>query len=85
MSCCVNVVNNFVAFPRSASPLLKKKLAPGCLFCLKDKATVRDMVDFPVPAIPFNQKMQLPCGDAAHVAICCWRSVLVPSRHSSSC
>jgi hypothetical protein len=32
-------------------------------------AIVREMVDFPVPAIPFNQNMQLACGDEAHSVI----------------
>lgn len=48
------VGKSFIAFPRSPSPLLKKKLAPSDLAWLKDFATVREIVDFPVPAIPFN-------------------------------
>jgi hypothetical protein len=36
---------------------------------LNDFAMVREMVDFPVPAIPFNQNMHLPCGDEAHSLI----------------
>jgi hypothetical protein len=80
-SCVAIVGKSFLAFPRSPSPLLKKKLAPNDLDWLNDVAIVREMVDFPVPAIPFNQNMHLPWGDAAHSLIWVRISVRVPGRH----
>ena len=56
------VVKNLAAPLRSAWPLEKKKLPPSC-FCLAQlPATVREIVDFPVPATPFNQNMHAPVG-----------------------
>ena len=43
-SCAAIVVKNSAAFPRSRSPLLKKKLAPRTPCFLKRSATVREMV-----------------------------------------
>ena len=54
ISCAAIVVKDRVAFPWSCSPLLKK-LAPRTPCFLKRSATVREMVDFPVPASPFSQ------------------------------
>ena len=57
-----SVVVNLAAPVRSAWPLEKKKLPPNC-FCLAQlSATVREIVDFPVPAAPFNQNMHAPVG-----------------------
>ena len=42
------------------------------------------MIDFPVPAIPFNQKMQLLSSLYVHALICFSTSVCVSSRHSGS-
>lgn len=69
MSCLVRVVKNLVAFPRSPSPLLKKKLTQSMPSFSTDLATVRQMVDFPVPAIPFSQYMGLLREEVAHSAI----------------
>lgn len=60
------VGKSLLALPWSASPLLKKKLAPNNFASLKDSATVREIVDFPVLAILFNQKIYLSCGEKAH-------------------
>jgi hypothetical protein len=68
-SCLAIVGKSFRAFPQSPSPLLKKKLAPSDLVSLKDFAIVREMVDFPVPAIPFNQNMHLPWREQDHSLI----------------
>jgi hypothetical protein len=40
---------------------LKKKLAPSEY--PSNFATIREIVDFPVPAIQFNQKIHLPSAD----------------------
>lgn len=42
---------------------------------------VRDMVDFPMPALPHSQKILLPCGSAAQLLISLSSCVRVPSRH----
>lgn len=78
-----SVGKSFFAFPRFSSPLLKKKLAPSNFFSFNWPATVRDTVDFPVPAIPFNQNIHLAWGDVAHSST--WRRdwTLVPGRHSA--
>lgn len=70
VSCFVNIGKNFFAFPRSPLPLLKKKVAPRWSVSLSNFATVRDIVDFPVPAIPFSQKMLFWDGETAHSIIC---------------
>jgi hypothetical protein len=44
-----------------------KKFFPTLI--MSDLATVRDIVDFPVPAIPFNQKMLFWDGDIAQSII----------------
>ena len=79
------VVKNLEALPRSPSPLLKKKLAPSCCWPANDWATVRAIVDFPVPAMPFNQYMGLPFLSLAHSVM--WRSssTLVSARHLGLC
>lgn len=59
-SCLASVWKSFKALPRSLSPLLKKKLAASEPDLLKGLAIVREMVDFPVPAILFYQNMRVP-------------------------
>ena len=73
------------ASPRSRSPLLKKKLAPRALRSLKRVATVREMVDLPVPALPFSQNMPLPLGSPAHSCIRSRTSVRVSGWHWALC
>jgi hypothetical protein len=75
------VGKNFLALPLSPSPLLKKKLAPRTLLSLKYLAIVREIVDLPVPALPFSQKIGLSCGDEAQSLIWERTSVRVPGRH----
>jgi hypothetical protein len=53
------LVKNILIYPTSPPPLAKKKLALRSPLSLNSRDIVRAMVDFPVPAIPFNQKMQL--------------------------
>lgn len=64
-----SVGKSFLVFPRSPSPLLKKKLTPSDWDRLNDFAIVREIVEFSIPAIPFNQNMHLSCGDEAHSLI----------------
>ena len=45
---------NFFKLIRLDSPLLKKNIAPKSFNLFRALAEVRDMVDLPVPAIPFN-------------------------------
>lgn len=58
VSCTAIVVQNLPAWPTSPPPREKKKLAPRRFFSKYVRATVRAIVDFPVPAKPFSQKMQ---------------------------
>jgi hypothetical protein len=57
----------------SISPIpfasFKEKDCPSNLDSLDDFAIVREMVDFPVAAIPFNQNMHGNCGEKAHSLI----------------
>jgi hypothetical protein len=55
-SCTAIVVTNLPAWLTSPPPLEKKKLAPR-RFPEYLQATVRPIVDFPVPARPHSQKM----------------------------
>ena len=65
--------------------LLKKKLPLSWLFPLKDLAIVREIVDFPISAIPLSQNMHLLCTLLAHSAISRHSSTLVFSRHFGFC
>jgi hypothetical protein len=49
------VMANFPTDARSPPPLEKKKLAPRRLNLAYLQATVKAMVDFPVPAMPLSQ------------------------------
>jgi hypothetical protein len=61
-SCNAMLVTNLPAWPMSPPPREKKKLAPRHPHWKKSRATVRAIVDFPVPAKPFSQKMhRLSC------------------------
>ncbi len=48
---------------------LEKKLAPRSPFSANGCAIVRDIVDFPVPAMPFSQNTHSPFGSSAHCII----------------
>jgi hypothetical protein len=58
-TCDAIVVKNRVAFPREASPRLKKKLAANRPSARRERATVLANVDLPVPAMPLSQKILL--------------------------
>lgn len=62
-----------------------KALAPRAFRSNHARATVRAMVDFPVPAKPLSQKMHCSSCPSAHS--CIWRrtSTRVFSRHAGSC
>ena len=75
------VGNSSAALPRSRSPLLKKKLAPRTPLLANDCATVRDMVDFPVPAIPFSQNMHSPGLDGRNGGLNRSQAGLLPVLH----
>ena len=56
-SCTAMLMTNLPAWPTSPPPREKKKLAPRRFWSKYLRATVRAIVDFPVPARPFSQKM----------------------------
>lgn len=85
VNCLTSVGISLIASFRSPSLFLKKKLTARYLVSLSDFATVRYIVDFPVPAIPFNRKRHFPFSDEVHSLICRRSPVLVPRRHSSLC
>jgi hypothetical protein len=60
---------------------LKKKLAPRIPFSVNDWAIVREIVDLPVPAIPFSQKIHSPSREVPHSNICRRMSTRVPGWH----
>jgi len=87
-SCTARLVKNLPAWLTSPPPFEKKKLAPRRFCSLHLRATVREIVDFPVPARPFSQKMH--CSfclsfPSAQLYICCRRSTRVPGRQAGSC
>lgn len=63
------VVNSRAALLRSRSPLLKKKLALRSPWSAKDCATVRDMVDFPVPVMGNRQNSESDASILRHLSI----------------
>jgi hypothetical protein len=79
------LVTNLPAWPTSPPPREKKKLAPR-RFCSKYlRATVRAIVDFPVPAKPLNQKMHLPSCPSVQLYISWRRSTRVSGKQVGSC
>ena len=68
-SCSVNVGKSLFTVPLSFSPLRKKKLAPRSCCFLRWLITVWEMVDFPIPAMLFNQNMYFLCDDFAQSSI----------------
>src|ERR1700722_12160403 len=56
-SCAAILVKNLPAWLTSPPPLEKKKLAPRRSSSKYLRATVRAIVDFPVPAKPLSQKI----------------------------
>ena len=68
-SCIATLVTNLPAWPTSPPPFVKKKLAPSRFFSKYLRAIVRAMVDFPVPAKPFSQKIHRLSCPSAHLCI----------------
>jgi hypothetical protein len=79
------LVTNFPAWPTSPPPCEKKKLAPRRFWSKYFRAIVRAMVDFPVPAKPFNQKMHLPSCASVQLYISRRRSTRVSGKQVASC
>jgi hypothetical protein len=84
-SCNAMLVTNLPAWPTSPPPREKKKLAPRHFRTKHARATVRAIVDFPVPARPLSQKMHRSSSPSAHSCICRRTSTRVFSRHVGSC
>ena len=84
-SCTAMLATNLPAWLTSPPPLEKKKLAPRRLCFLYLWATVRAIVDFPVPAEPFSQKIQRLSCPLAQLYISCSRSTRVSGRQVGSC
>jgi hypothetical protein len=83
-SCLAIVVTNVPARPTSPPPLEKKKLAPSRFWSEYLRATVRAIVDFPVPANPFSQKIGRLSSPPAQSNISWRRSTRVSGRHRES-
>jgi hypothetical protein len=84
-SCTAILVKNLSARLTSPPPREKKKLAPSRFLLSYMWATVRAMVDFPVPAMPFSQKMHRLSSPSAHAIICSRTSTRVLGRQRGSC
>ena len=74
------VVKNMREWLTSFLPRVKKKLAASRFFSASSRAIVREIVDLPVPAIPFSQKMHLPFGSSHQSIICLRRSTRVSCK-----
>jgi hypothetical protein len=88
VSCTARLVKNLPAWLTSPPPFEKKKLAPRRFCSLYLRATVRETVDFPVPARPFSQKMHCsscPSVPSTQSYIPCRRSTRVSGRQAGSC
>jgi len=84
-SCHTMLVTNLPVPPISPPPREKKKLAPSRAFLRYLRATMRAIVDFPVPARPFSQKMQRSSCPLAQLYISLRRSTRVSGRQVGSC
>jgi len=84
-SCTAKLVKSLPAWPTSPPPLEKKKLAPRRFWSEYLRATVRAIVDFPVPAKPFSQKIHCLSCPSAQSYISCKRSTRVSWRRVGSC
>jgi len=83
-SCTAMLVTNLLACPTSPPPRAKKKLAPRRFWSKYSRPTVRAMVNFPVPAKPFSQKMQRSSCPSAQPYISQRRSTRVLGRQEAS-
>ena len=84
-SCTAILVTNFPACPTSPPPRAKKKLAPRRTCSEYSRAMVRAIVDFPVPAKPFSQKMHRSSCLSAQPYISRRSSTRVLGRHEGEC
>uniref|UniRef100_A0A0D2YKN5 Uncharacterized protein n=1 Tax=Fusarium oxysporum (strain Fo5176) TaxID=660025 RepID=A0A0D2YKN5_FUSOF len=71
--------------PLSISPLLMKKLAPRSPRLDRECARVRAMVDFPIPAMPFSQKVVFDLGSSIQRSISLSSSSRVLGKHVGLC
>jgi hypothetical protein len=86
-SCTARLVKNLPAWLTSLLPFEKKKLAPRRFYLLYLRAIVREIIDFPVPARPFSQKMHCsfyPSFPSAQSYIRYRRSIRVSGRQAGS-
>ena len=74
------LVKNLRAWLTSLPPIKKKKLAPRRFQLKYLRATVRAIVDFPMPAKPFSQKIYRSSCPSAHLYIFYRRSTRVSRR-----
>jgi len=84
-SCTAMLVTNFPAWPTSPPPRAKKKLAPRRTRSEYSRAMVRAIVDFPVPAKPFSQKMHCSSCLSAQLYISRRSSTRVLGRQEGEC
>ena len=84
-SCHAILVTNLPAWPTSPPPREKKKLAPRRFRSRYLRATVRAIVDFPVPAKPFSQKMHRSSCPSAQLYMSRRTSTRVSRRQVESC
>ena len=84
-SCHAILVNSIPVWATSPPPRAKKKLAPKIPFPCSSFANVRAIVDFPVPAMPFSQKICCSCSLLAYTntLISSSTAVRVCWRHSA--
>lgn len=79
------LVTNLPACPTSPPPREKKKLAASCCLSPYLRATVRAMVDLPVPASPLSQKTHRSSVPSAQLRISSRRATRVLGRQAGSC
>ena len=79
------LVTNLPACPTSPPPREKKKLAARRLSSKCWRATVRAMVDLPVPASPLSQKTHRSSSPFAQLYISSRRATRVSGRQAGSC
>lgn len=79
------VVKNLRRSPRSASPLLKKNVAPRWPVQDNERLIVRDIVDFPVPAMPLSQNIAFALGSPTQVDMVFRSSTRVFARQVALC
>jgi hypothetical protein len=84
-SCIAMLVTNFPACPISLPPRAKKKLAPRHTCSEYSRAMVRAIVDFPVPAKPFSQKIHCSSCLSAQLYISRRSSTRVLRRQEGAC